>query len=1105
MKKKYFRRIFHENDRLKKMLFMMRLSLFFLLASTFVVFGESYSQSTKLSLDLEKATIKEVFHAIEQSSEFIILYSDDILDVSEHVSVQVKDSPVEFILDQLFKGTSLDYNINDRQIVITKRMQNDKPEVAQQPSGQVTGKVVDQKGEPMPGVTVAVKGTTTGTITDFNGNFKLVVPEAGKVLQFSFVGFQPQEMTIGTQNTFNVKLVEDVMELEEVVAVGYGVQRKSDLTGATSRLTEDNMNKSVATSPVEMMQGRVSGVNITQNNGEPGAGMSVRIRGSNSIRSGQEPLYVIDGVPLDNSNVTPTGGSAAGYGSGASKNPISFLNPEDIESIDILKDASSTAIYGARGANGVVIITTKKGKQGRSSITYDGYTGISQIREKLDLLSAEEFRSYTKEDGTKLLDLGASIDWQDEVFTTGITQSHSLSYSGGTENFTYHASMGYLNQEGIIESTGQEKLNGKINVSQKAFDGKLNVTASLIASHITDDRAPITEASGSGYEGDLILTVLKTNPTYPVFNEDGSYYQHATDQRNAMAMIDLVDDETQTDRIISNLSAEYEILKNLKYKINLGFDRTSAERRVNQDKELSYLVNKGEADINTITADNRLVENYVTYQKEINDDHSLNFLAGHAYQFFRVSTTEMNVNGFEVDDIKYTDRLEYGNFSAASVTSTAVERELQSFFGRVNYNYRDKYMLTFTGRFDGSSKFGGNRKYGFFPSAAFAWRLTGEPFLEGLEAISNLKLRLGWGLTGNQEIPDKISLLAIGTTPAANGYFGGKLVSGITYLRTPNPDIQWETNIQTNIGIDFGFFGNRLSGTIDVFNKKTKDVLLEIYAISPAPTERQWQNIPDMKIVNNGIELGLNGVVISKKELSWDLGVNFSYIKNEVKDMPVRLIETGNASGQGLSDTRVQIITNGEPMGTFYGSVWGGFDENGMSVYKTDADGNQVKEYLGSALPDYTYSISSKLTWKRFDASMFWYGSAGNEVYNNTANALFLKGPLDKGNNVTKEVLNSVESPENSNAFSSRFIEDGSFLRLSNVTIGYTFDTEAIKWLTRARVYVTGNNLLLFTGYSGYDPEVNVAADQRGVPSMGIDFSSYPKARTFTFGVNLQF
>ncbi len=1084
---------------------MMRLSLFFFLAGTFTVLGESYSQGTRLSLNLDKVTIKQVFNEIERNSEFIIVYSDDILDVSEEVSMQVKDSPVERILDQLFASSPVGYQIKDRQIVITRKTQNEILGIIQQPVNQISGKVFDGKGDPLPGVSVAVKGTTTGTITDFNGSFKLVIPEGGEVLQFSFVGFRPQEINVGSQKVFNVKLAEDIMELEEIVAVGYGIQRKSDLTGATSRLTEENMNKAIATSPIEMMQGRVSGVNIIQNNGEPGSGMSVRIRGSNSIRSGQEPLYVIDGIPLDNADVTPTGGSAAGYGSGAEKNPISFLNAEDIESIDILKDASSTAIYGARGANGVVIITTKKGKQGRSSISYDGYTGVSQIREKLDLLSAEEFRSYAKADGSKLLDLGASVDWQDEVYSTGITQSHNLSFSGGTENFTYHASVGYLDQEGIVKSTEQEKLNGKINVTQKAFDGRLNLTGSLIASHIIDNRAPITEASGSGYEGDLILTALKTNPTYPIFNEDGSYYQHAKDQRNAVAMLNLVDDEALTDRILANISAEYEIIKNLKYKLNVGFDRTVAERRVNQDKQLTYLANKGEADINTVNANNRLIENYMTYLTKIGADHSFNFLAGHAYQFFKVSGTETNVNGFEVDDIKYTDNLQYGNFSTADVSSFAYERELQSFFGRVNYGYKDKYLFTFTGRFDGSSKFGENKKYGFFPSAAFAWRISDEEFMKGDGKLSNLKFRLGWGLTGNQEIPDKISLLAVGTTPSANGYFDGNLTPGITFLRTPNPDIQWETTVQTNIGIDFGFFDNRLYGTLDVFNKKTKDVLLEVPAKAPSATQTQWQNVPDLEIKNNGVELGMSGMLINNKTASWELGFNISYIKNEVQNLPVKLIETGNASGQGLSDTRVQVITNGEPVGTFYGMVWEGFDDDGMSVYKMDENDVAEKEPIGSALPDYTYSINSKFRYKRFDVSMFWYGSQGNEVYNNTANALFLKGPLDKGNNVIKEVLHSDENPENSNAFSSRFIEDASFLRLSNVTLGYSFNVESIKWLESARIYVTGNNLLLFTDYSGYDPEVNVAADQNGVPSMGIDYTAYPKPRTFTFGVNLQF
>lgn len=1103
MKKKSFVTIFHQSERSKKMFLVMRLSVLLLLASVLSAAGSSYSQNTKFSLRLNNATIKQVFTEIEQNSEYIIVYSDDILDVSEEVSVIVKNSTVEKILDQIFEGTPIGYTIKDRQIVITQRAKDPSGNALKQAGFTVTGNVTDSNGQPLPGVTVVVKGTTVGAITDFDGNFNLKVPDESQTLVFSFVGFQAQEIPIGSKRTFQVKLSEELLQIEEIVAVGYGVQRKSDLTGATNRLTEGNMNKSVATSPIEMMQGRVSGVNITQNSGEPGTGMSVRIRGSNSIRSGQEPLYVVDGIPLDNADVTPNGGTAAGINESSNKNPISFLNPEDIESIDILKDASSTAIYGARGANGVVIITTKKGKKGEGTITYDGYMGVSEIREKLDMLSAAEFRSYTKTDGTKLPDLGADNDWQNEIFATGITQSHNLSYGGGTENFTYQASLGYLDQEGIIKSTSTEKLNGRIKVSQRAFNGRLNLDASLIASHVEDMRAPIAETGG--FEGDLILAALKLNPTFPIYNEDGSYFQRAIDQRNPVAMINLVDDETQTDRMLGNMSAEYEIIKNLKYKINVGFDRTVAERRVNQDKGLTYLSNKGEADINGIVANNRLMENYITYLKDLGENHSFNFLLGHAYQFFKVSTTEMNVNGFEVDDVKYTDNLQYGNFSSATVNSTAVERELQSFFGRVNYAFRDKYLFTVTGRFDGSSKFGENKKYGFFPSAAFAWRISEEDFMTDNATFSNLKLRLGWGLTGNQEIPDKISLLSVGTQTDANGYLGGALVPGITYLRTPNPDIQWETTLQTNFGVDFGLFDNRLSGTIDIFNKKTKDVLLEIPSKAPSPTRTQWLNVPDMRIINNGIEVGLNGVVVEQSDLKWEVGVNFAYIKNEVKDMLVSLIETGNASGQGLSDTRVQIVTNGQPVGTFYGMVFQGLDANGLSTYKTDENGVAVKEYLGSALPDFTYSLSTNLSYKRFDLSMFWYGSEGNKVYNNTANTLFFKGPLNNGYNVTRAVLDSNESPDNSNAFSSRFIEDASFLRLANLTLGYTFDTKSIDWLGRARVYVTGNNLLLFTDYSGFDPEVSVDASENGIPSMGIDYTTYPKPRTFTFGVNLQF
>jgi len=1084
--------------RLRKMKLTFLLT-FLVLAS----YGKSFSQ-VMLSLNFNKANVHDVLASIEKKTDYVFLYKDDIFYGSKEITVHFQNAEIEVVLKSICAQVNIDYEVRNRQIILKEKVTTPiLTEQQQFPKMEVIGSVTDMKGQPIPGATIIAKGTNTGITTDLEGNFQLSVPVDAKTLVVSFVGMKTQELDISGKTVFLVALEDESYAIDEVVAIGYGTLRKTDQTGATDRLTSEKMNKSIATSPAEMMQGRISGVNITQNNGEPGSGMSVRIRGSNSIRSGQEPLYVIDGVPLDNADITPKGGTAAGINESSKKNSISFLNPEDIESIDILKDASSTAIYGARGANGVVLITTKKGTKGIGKINYDGYTGISQIRKKIDLLSADQFKSYRKANGTALLDEGASVDWQNEIFRAAVTQSHNLSFGGGTENFTYQSSLGYLNQEGIVDRTGIEKLNGKLKISQSSFNKRLNIVTSIIASHVEDFRVPISETGG--FEGDVILTALKSNPTYPIRNADGSYFQYSKDQRNPVAMINLVDDITKTDRILANFSAELEILKNLKYKLNIGFDRTNAERSVNQDQELSYMVNKGEANINKITANNRLVENYFTYMLNVGDQHNFNFLAGHAYQNMRVSTNEMRVYGFEVKDIKYTNNLQYGKFSEAVVSSSAYERELQSFFGRANYSYVDKYLFTVTGRYDGSTKFGKNKKYGFFPSAAFAWRISEEQFIKELEIISDLKMRFGYGVTGNQEIPDKISLLAVGTTPSANGYFNGVLTPGITFLRTPNPDIQWETTYQSNLGIDFGFWNNKLTGTIDIFNKQTKDVLLEIPAKAPAAAQTQWQNVPDLKIINNGLELGIYAQLIRKEEFAWELGINFATIKNEVKNLPVKLIETGNASGQGLTGTRVQIITNGQPIGTFYGLVYQGLDANGISIYKKDAAGVQVKEYLGTALPKFTYSINSRLDFYRFDFSMFWYGTQGNKVYNNAANALFVKGPLENGSNVTTTVFNSNESPANSNAFSSRFIEDASFLRLSNLTIGYTIKSKQIKWLSSARIYATGNNLLVITKYTGFDPEVNINASENGVPSLGMDYTAYPKARTFTLGLNLQF
>jgi TonB-dependent starch-binding outer membrane protein SusC len=1094
---------FPDRGSQKKLWKIMKLTIGMLIGFIMTVSANTYSQNTRLDINLQNTTIKGLFGYIEQNSEFVFLYRSEDFNTSKKVSIDVKGGTINEILDQALKEEKVVYDVYERQIVIQKAAESVVN--AEQPQKKdISGKVSDSKGEPITGATVLVKGTTVGITTDFDGKFKLSIPADAKTLVFSFVGMKTQEVAIAGKTNFTVSLEDETIALDEIVAVGYGVQRKSDLTGASSRVSEKDMNKSIASSPVEMVQGRVPGVNVTQNNGEPGGGMTVRVRGSNSIRSGQEPLYVVDGIPLDNTNLTPTGGTAAGYGSGGNKNPLGFINPEDIETIDILKDASSTAIYGARGANGVVLITTKKGKKGEGIITFDSYMGVSNIREKMNVLSPSQFRNYTRADNSKLLDLGASTNWQDQIFRTAITQNYAIGLSGGGEKNTYNASFGYMDQEGIVYNSGVKKLNGSLKITQKAFNDRLLLTASLVASKQEDSRVPISEANGSGYEGDLIITALKSNPTFPVFNADGTYYQHSLDQRNAVAMMNLVDDKVNTLRVLANVSAEIEIIKGLKYKLNVGLDRANVERRVNQNKQLTYLSNKGEANINGIIANNMLIENYITYLTKIGQDHSFNFLLGHSYQDFNGNSHNTDVQGFVVEGIKYTDNLQYGNFSAANVSSAAYKRELQSFFGRINYSLRDKYLMTFTMRRDGSSKFGANNKYGNFPSAALAWRVNDEDFMKNVGLFSNLKVRLGWGITGNQEIPDKVSLLAVGTQTDANVYSNGVLLPGITFKRTPNPDIKWESTEQINFGLDFGFLKNRLTGTFDLFRKVTTDVLLEIPAKAPSPTATQWQNVPGLKIKNNGIELGLTGVMISKKDLNWEATVNVAGIKNNVTGLPTP-IRTALAAGQGLSGTYVQLIANNQPIGSFYGMVFQGFDASGVSKYKMDSNGVAVQEFLGSALPDMTFSFSTTLKYKKFDVSMFWYGTQGNKVYNNTANALFVKGTLDKSSNVRADIATSVESPGNSNAFSSRFIEDGSFLRLSNLTFGYTINTKSIKWISKLRVYATGNNLLVLTNYKGFDPEINSDASSNGVPSLGVDYSSFPKSRTFTFGVNLQF
>lgn len=969
----------------------------------------------------------------------------------------------------------------------------------------INGTVTEQSGNTLVGATVVIKGTTNGTITDVEGKYEITA-SAGEILVYSFIGYKTREITVADQKRIDVKLEPTTESLEEVVVIGYGVKKKEDATGATAVINENDFGERMITSPGEMLQGKVSGVEITQNSGEPGSGLNIRIRGVNSIRSNNNPLYVVDGMPIDMSSTTPNGiENTAGFGSSAAKDPLNFLNPDDIESISILKDASATAIYGSRGANGVVIITTKGGT-GKSNLSYSSSVSLGQVPSNIGVMTPSEFRTQMTDLGFDN-DYGASTNWEDEIYRTAISTQNNLAFSNGNKHSSYRASFGYTDQQGVIEKSYMKKYNARLNSSHSFFDSRLSIDANISYSHLEDSRLAIGETGG--YEGDLLIQAIRLNPTMPVYNDDGTYYDpEGPSNRNPMAMINLTDDQTRTNRMLGQVSASLKLTEGLNYKTNISVDMANAERKINQSKDLEYVQNYGRADINTTDHHSELFEQYLTYDFNLNSNHALDVLAGYSYQNFVNESFGVGVYGFTTEEIEYADNLGMGTTESLPLYpfSSKERNELQSFFSRINYSYLDKYLLTVNFRRDGSTRFGENNKYGNFPSAAVAWKLHKEDFLKDIEILDELKLRVGWGITGNQEIPNKITQLAVGNSADAIYILDGQTwLPGLAFLRTPNPDLKWEQTEQTNIGIDFSLWTGRLTGAIDYFHKVTTDALIEVTSIAPAPTTSMWQNI-DGEIINSGIELGLNGHILSREELNWHMGVNMSFLSNTIEGLPVSLIETGVASGTGLSGTRVQVIMNNEASHSFYGKVFTGFDENGMSTFK-DADGDGISdlEILGDPIPDFTFSIKNDFSYKNWNLSFFIDSKQGFEVYNNTANAVFHRASFDGGQNTTPDALATEESFNNSISYSSRFIEDGSFIRLSSLTLGYNLNAENISLIKNLRVYATATNLLLITDYSGYDPEVNTVATYNGVPSIGVDYTTYPRPRTYQLGIKVNF
>ena len=986
----------------------------------------------------------------------------------------------------------------------------------------VSGKVTSSDdGSAVPGVNILEKGTSNGTVSDADGNYRISVGD-NATLVFSFVGYASQEVAVGAQSVINVTLASDVQALQEVVVIGYGQAEAKDITGAIVSARPENFNQGVIASPEQLIQGRLAGVSVTSTNGEPGAAVNIRIRGTSSMRAGNNPLFVVDGVPLS-SDDTMAGGNAQGIGTSSAKNPLNFLNPQDIASIDVLKDASATAIYGSRGANGVVIITTKSGKSGKPTLEYSYNISASTITKKYDVLNAADFLSaYTKFNGAAAaasINKGADTDWQDQVLRTAYTNNHNISFGGGDKNGDYRFAVGYMDQQGIIKNSGMQRTNFRFNGTRKFIDDKLKISTQVTMGQTHDDHVPVTD--NSGFEGDLIGNMIKATPTYPVYNPDGTYFQTGVTQPNPVAMINLSKGYTNTLRLLANVSAEYQISKSLSFKTVVGVDRSLSARRQAFSRDL-YATGIGGPNasdklgrlfINDVEQFNKLWENYFNFDKSFGSS-KLNAVLGYASQSFNNATRRFQMTNFQTSDLNImlnnfasaNQAPNGGNGGAVGTNSSNTTDALQSFFGRVTYSINDKYIVTATVRADGSTRFGSTNKYGTFPSFAFKWRLKEEGFVP--DAFSDLNFRLGYGVTGNQALPHNLYDERLRYNDWGLGNTGNITGGGLGSVSFKNPDLKWESTAQFNAGLDFGLFNNRLRGSVDVYYKDTKDLLYQEVSAQPAPNPFVWKNL-NADVINKGVELQLEYDIINNSSFKWTFLGNVAYNYNELTNFN-SFINVGTINGQGLTGAFAERLAAGQPLFAFYLRDFAGYDANGISVY----NGGDVQKFVGkSPLPKIITGITNNFKYKNWDLNIFFNGNFGQYLYSNTANAFFTAGTLASGRNVTRDVVNSGESNLNAPDVSTRFLYNASFLRLQNVTLGYNLKTKP-NWLQALRVYVTGQNLFVITSYPGQDPEVNTskplgslsaAGTNTGIPTVGIDYTSYPKTRTFTVGINATF
>jgi TonB-dependent starch-binding outer membrane protein SusC len=1094
-----------------KTLMVMKLTAFLLLIACLQVGAAGFSQ--KVNLTVKNASLEKVFKEIEKQSGYSFWYKTDVIKTAGKVSLDLKNASLEEALKKCLEDQELNYFILDQVIIIRQK----EEEVVYTPPPPVKinlkGKVTSPDGKPLSGVSILIKATKNGTTTDGNGEFSLSVSEDDALI-FSYVGYESKEIPVDARQLFlSVSLSESKAVLTDVVIVGYGKQNRAALTSSVSTVKSEDLNKGAITDVGQLLQGKVPGLNITAS-GDPNKTAAVILRGASTLNSSQGPFYVVDGIPgVD----------------------ISALAPDDIASVDVLKDAAATAIYGNRAANGVIMVTTKRGKKGQLQVAYNGYVGLEKVSSKLDMMDATQLRAILAKNDLAFApadDKNANTDWQSAIQRgSAVSHNHNLSMNGGTEHSSYYASINYVNKEGILLKSDLERVVARLAIEQYALNDKVKFGITVTNSNSNANDIP--------YRNVVLLQSATYLPVSPIKNEDGTYFENFTNQNyyNPVAMMNNSEMNTKYNNLVGSFTTQVKLPVGFTYDLNLSYLNFTTLNGQYYNKYFTSHYNNmydnpnpgtgfhrqqlfgqnGQATRSSFQDVNKILETYLTWNRKFGF-HSVNAVIGYSWQRTKTGNGfQATTSNFPVDNVGYNNLALSSPYAVSGYqisfvpTNVYQEQLLISDFGRLNYNYKEKYLLQGSIRRDGSSVFGGDHKWGYFPSVGAAWRISQENFIKALNLFNDLKLRASYGVTGNSSGFNAYTAQFISNS-LGTFYYNGTWISAYGPTQAANPDLRWEKTATTNVGLDFSILQGRISGSLDWYSKKTTGMIYS-YSVDPilVPAGSIVANGGSMG--NKGVELSVNATVIKKNDFSWISSINLAHNKNVITSLTNPLFSGGDSvrlaspEGGGQSGSTLQILKAGRPLGQFFTLQYAGKDANGVSQYVA-GDGKTLTtapligvdyHYMGDAQPKLLLGWSNSFRYKNFDLNFFLRGVFGNKIFNATRADLFRPGTAQYSNILADAANESISDP-NVYKYSSRFIESGSYLRFDNATLGYYIKniSEHIKSL---RLYASVNNLFVITKFTGIDPEVN----QGGI-APGVDYNNfYPKTRTFLFGVNVSF